>query len=69
MLIHLDHQKQPSAKNVWLAAVEPASTDVEANKTNLETQIKRLRRMQSQNFIQRAAHAVVELFSSNAKVA
>jgi len=68
MLLYFDPIKKHSAIDVWTAAVEPALYEVEA-KTKRETRIKRLRRMQSQNFIQRAAHAVVELFSSNRKIA
>ncbi len=56
--------------SVWLTTVEPvsASAPKEPN-ANARARSRRLRRMHSQNFIQRAAFEVVQLFKGYREVA
>jgi hypothetical protein len=54
--------------SVWLSE-EPDSKVVRVPNAIAKAQSRRLRRMQSQNFIQRAAFEVVQLFKGQSEVA
>jgi hypothetical protein len=54
--------------SVWLSE-EPGSKAARVPNAIAKGQSRRLRRMQSQNFIQRAAFEVVQLFKGHSEVA
>ncbi len=54
---------------VWFTAIEPASDAPQETNAIARARSRRLRRMQSQNFVQRAAFEVVQLFTRHKEVA
>ncbi len=70
MLLDATFVNKQAPISVWLIAVEPVADDLpEEPNAIARARARRLRRMQSQNFIQRAAFEVVQLFKGHSQVA
>ncbi len=63
MLINKEFINQPIPEEVWLEAVDKTVVSEPAATTKvIRSRVRRLRRMQSQNFVQRAFYDVVSIF-------
>lgn len=69
MLLDSTFTYKPVPVSVWLSAVEPVPQEAKTPNAIAKARSTRLRRMQSQNFIQRAAFDVVQLVTGKSNVA
>lgn len=69
MLFNSIFTYKPAPVSVWLSAGEPVPQETKLPNAIARAHSRRLRRMQAQNFIQRAAYEVVHLFKKDSEVA
>jgi len=70
MLLEKEFVNKPSPQEVWLEAIDDtAEKEPVATTKVIRSRVRRLRRMQSQNFIQRALYDVVSIFGAHRETA
>lgn len=63
MLIDKEFINQPPPEEVWLEAIDDSAASEPAPTTKvIRSRVRKLRRMQSQNFVQRAFYDAVSIF-------
>lgn len=72
MLLQKEFVNRPAPQEVWLESIEeaqPAPVDPAATTKILRSRVRKLRRMQSQNFVQRALYDLTGLLGAHAESA
>lgn len=66
MLLEKEYVNKPAPQEVWLESIESNLVIEPAPTTKIiRSRVRKLRRMQSQNFIQRAIYNVVSIFGKH----
>lgn len=66
MLLEKEFVNKPAPQEVWLDAIDDSAVSEPAPTTKvIRSRVRKLRRMQSQNFIQRALYDVTGIFGAH----
>lgn len=70
MLLEKEYINKPAPQEVWLDSIDGKSAPNPAATTKIiRSRVRRLRRMQSQNFVQRALYNVESIFGLHRETA